>query len=85
MEKFVSSISGYSINVRGFDDYQNETIIRKSSELLECLKRTIVVSDDCSSGEHNSYSLPVDIKRKSQKELDEMFHDRVDALFGKQS
>ena len=59
------------------------TIIRKSS-VLECLKRTIVVSDDCSSGEHNSYSLPVDIKRKSQKELTRCFMIES-MLFGKQS
>ena len=80
MASLYRAFQGTRSMLGGLDDYQNETIIRKSSELLECLKRTIVVSDDCSSGEHNSYSLPVDIKRKSQKELDEMFHDRVDAL-----
>ena len=92
MASLYRAFQGTRSMLGGLDDYQNETIIRKSSELLECLKRTIVVSDDCSSsrssGEHinnksghEKYSsLPVDVKRKSQKELDEMFHDRVDAL-----
>ena len=83
MASLYRAFQGTRSMLGGLDDYQNETIIRKSSELLECLKRTIVVTDDCSSrssGERNSYSLPIDIKRKSQKELDEMFHDRVDAL-----
>ena len=71
------------------EDYHNETIIRKSSELLECLKRTIITSSGSelkkNRSRHEDDLLPIDMKRKSQKELDQMFHDRVDALLNSRS
>ena len=89
MASLYRAFQGTRSMLGGLEDYHNETIIRKSSELLECLKRTIITSSGSelkkNRSRHEDDLLPIDMKRKSQKELDQMFHDRVDALLKSRS